>query len=31
LPEYQGFAVKLGGVLQYQDPTTNNSLPGQTG
>ncbi|WP_294265449.1 TonB-dependent receptor [uncultured Sphingomonas sp.] len=31
LPEYQGFAVKLDGVLQYQDPTTKNPLPGQTG
>jgi iron complex outermembrane recepter protein len=31
LPSYAGFAVKLDGVLQYQDATTKNPLAGQSG
>jgi iron complex outermembrane receptor protein len=31
LPEFHNFRVKLDGVIQHQDATTRNSLPGQTG
>jgi iron complex outermembrane recepter protein len=31
LPSYAGFAVKLDGILQYQDATTKNPLAGQAG
>lgn len=31
LPAFAGFAIKLDGVLQHQDPTTKNPLEGQAG
>ncbi|MBX3565074.1 MAG: TonB-dependent receptor [Sphingomonas sp.] len=31
LPEFAGFAVKLDGVVQYQDAVTKNPLAGQAG
>ena len=31
LPEYRGFSVKVDGIVQYQGPTTRNTLTGQTG
>ncbi len=31
LPAYQNIAVKLDGVIQHQDPTIKNPLPGQAG
>ncbi len=31
LPEVAGFSVKLDGVIQHQDATTRNPLPGQAG
>ncbi|MCP3736089.1 TonB-dependent receptor [Sphingomonas sp. RP10(2022)] len=31
LPAIAGFAIKLDGVIQHQDPTTTNPLAGQTG
>ena len=31
LPEYHNISVKVDGVIQHQDPTIKNSLPGQAG
>ena len=31
LPDIAGFKIKLDGVIQHQDPTTRNPLPGQIG
>ena len=31
LPEYHNFSVKVDGIVQYQGPTTRNTLSGQTG
>ena len=31
LPEYHGLSLKVDGIVQYQGPTTENPLAGQTG
>lgn len=31
LPEFKGFSLKLDGILQHQDATTRNPLPGSVG